>query len=582
MIKAPRFRLTYGRSNSSVWRALLLLLPFFSSTDLFGQDLERIRENEPIKVYGGITARTMFYRVNGLEPRYLPFNYVVSGTPVVSIYGIQVPVYFSFSRQQSSFTQPFNQFGMSPTYKWITVHGGYRNLQYSPFTLNGHTILGAGVELHPHKLRIGGIYGRLNKATPLDTLRSTYTESFTFKRMGYALKIGYGTEASHFDIIALHGKDDFHSMPLSQREVLDSLKITPAENIVTGYQSKFTMLKGKLIVESDGAISVYTTDTQTSPIEDETVNSTLKSFENFTTLNYSTELYGAFQASVLYKVRFASLKLQYRYIEPSYKSMGSYFLNNDLENVTISPSAILLKGKVRFAGSLGLQRDNLQNLKRSTARRVIGAANVSAELTSQIGLDLSYTNFTNNQRVKTIRFADTLRIAQSTQNYSLSPRYFYATNAHSHSVILSANYNKFQELNAARSLEETGNEINTANYFGTYQLGFIPARSTVFASLNHTKSGNAQISDQNYGLTMGGSKAFRTLLLSLSAGYQLSQRNGMAGRIINSSLQARYNANSKHIFHATMMFLGNYPEHISAIQRKFTEMRSEVGYTYNF
>jgi hypothetical protein len=584
MIKAPRSSLKYGRLTSMVLRVyvFLALLLSISIPSAFAQDLEHIGKNEPFKVYGGINARTMFYQANGIQPRYLPFNYVISGTPVLSIYGIQVPVYFSFSRQQSSFTQPFNQFGMSPTYKWITVHAGYRNLQYSPFTLNGHTILGAGVELHPQKWRIGGIYGRLNKATPLDTLRGVYTENFSFKRMGYALKLGYGTEANHFDLIALHGKDDITTTPLTDRLVLDSLKITPSENFVTGYQSKFSMIKGKLIFESDGAFSMYTTDIRSSVIEDEAINSRLKSLDKLTTINYSTEIYGAFQASLMYKVRLMSLKLQYRYIEPSYKSMGSYFLNNDLENITINPTAVLLKGKIRFTGSLGLQRDNLQNLKRATAKRVIGAANLSAELTNELGLDLSYTNFSNTQRVRTIRFADTLRIAQSTQNYSVSPRYFYATAAHSHSVILSANYNTFRELNASRSLEDTGNEITTSNYFGTYQVGFVASRATLFASLNHTKSGSQSIHDKNYGLTIGGSKAFSKMMLSLSSGYQISDRNGMAGRIINSSFQARYNANSRHSFQAMLMFLGNYPEHISTLQRKFTEVRSEVGYTYNF
>jgi len=38
---------------------------------------------------------------------------------------------------------------MSPYYKWITIHVGYRNINYSQFTLAGHTILGAGIELHP-------------------------------------------------------------------------------------------------------------------------------------------------------------------------------------------------------------------------------------------------------------------------------------------------------------------------------------------------------------------------------------------------------------------------------------------------
>jgi len=32
---------------------------------------------------------------------------------------------YIFSNQQSSFQQPFNQYGLHPTYKWITGHIGY-------------------------------------------------------------------------------------------------------------------------------------------------------------------------------------------------------------------------------------------------------------------------------------------------------------------------------------------------------------------------------------------------------------------------------------------------------------------------
>lgn len=72
-----------------------------------------------------------------LPDRYLPFNYVITGAPVLSLYGMQIPVSFVIGRQQSSFTQPFNQFELSPSYKWVTVHAGYRNLTFSPYTLTG-------------------------------------------------------------------------------------------------------------------------------------------------------------------------------------------------------------------------------------------------------------------------------------------------------------------------------------------------------------------------------------------------------------------------------------------------------------
>jgi hypothetical protein len=549
-----------------------------------GQDVEQITRQKPVEIHGGIDARMIFYDANGITPRYLPFNYYLTGSPVLSLYGIEIPVYFSFSRQQSSFIQPFNQFGLSPHYKWITLHAGYRNLQYSPFTLAGHTFLGGGVDLRPGKWRVSGMYGRFNKATVLDTLQGIYIENFSFRRRGYAVKVGYGTTDRYIDLIALHAKDDAGSASLDEKNWLDSMKITPAENVVSGYQMRYTFLEGKLMFESDGAFSVYTADARLGSIPDSSSAESLTSLEKFLTVNYSTEVYGAFQASATYRLKLLSLKLQYRYVEPGYKSMGAYFLNNDLENWTINPSLILGKGNIRFTGSLGFQRDNLQDLKRATAHRVIGAANLSAELSEKVGIDLSYTNFSNTQRARTVRFADSLRVAQSTQNFSISPRYIKTTPLHLHSLLLSFNFNKFQELNPQRMLEVSGSDIVTQTYYATYQVGFLASRSSLFATLNYARLGNDQIKDQNSGFTIGGTKSFASnrIILTGSSGFIFTNRNGGRGHILNESMQARFIVHPKHSFQSMIVFLGTYPDKESELQRRFTEIRAELGYNFNF
>lgn len=561
----------------------LLVVVCFAALPVFSQDLSRIAKEDPVSLHGGIDTRAIFYKANGIPARYLPFNYLITGSPVLSVYGVQIPFYFSFSRQQNSYTQPFNQFGLSPQYKWITAHLGYRNLNYSPFTLAGHTFLGAGVDLRPGKWRIGAMWGRFNKATVLDTLQGIYVENFSYKRNGYSVKAGYGTEDSFFDLIALSAKDDPASAPAGQQTLLDSIKITPASNLVSGYQTRLSFLNKKLVFESDGALSLYTTDTRLKPIEDQTLKKDLKPFENFTTVNYSSELYGAFQASVMYRLKLMSMKVQYRYVEAGYKSMGAYFLNNDLENWTLNPMFILAKGKIRFNGSLGFQRDNLRDLKRATSHRVIGAANLTADFTENWGMDVSYSNFSNTQRASTVRFADSLRVAQSTQNFSVSPRFLKATTSRSHSVVVSANYNRFQELNPQRQLEQTGDDIVTQTYFATYQLGFLSARSSLFGTLNFARLGNDLIKDQNTGTTVGGSKTFKNkLMLTGSSSYLWSNRNNGRGKILNESLQLRYTPKSHHSFQWMLIFIGNYPDTPSAFQRRFTEVRTELGYSYNF
>lgn len=548
------------------------------------QDIQEMAEQRPVTIRGSLEARAMFYDANGIANRFLPSNYLISGSPVLSLYGIDVPVYFSFSRQQSSFTQPFNQFGLSPHYKWLTVHAGYRNLHYSSFTLADHTFLGGGIDLKPGKWRISAMYGRFNKATPLDTVRNLYIENFAYRRTGFAVRAGYGSENNFFELISLKARDDDRRIEVTSQAWLDSMRITPAENWVTGYRTRFTFLKGKFIFDSDGGLSLYTRDVNAPAIEDSTLRSDVQPFQRFADVNYSSELYGAVQASITYSISVIKLKLQYRLVEPGYTSMGAYFLNNDLENWTIGPTIILANGRVRFTGSLGFQRDNLQDLKRATSRRVIGAGNLSADLTESLGFDLSYTNFSNTQHARSIRFADSLRIAQSTVNLSLSPRYMIANELHNHTVVASLNFNRFEELNPDRSLEVTGNNITTKTYFLTYQIGFLASRSTLYGTLNYAELGNELINDENAGLTIGGSKRFSggKINLAISSGYLLSNRNGEDGHILNQSLQVRFSPLQAHGFHLNVSYLGNYPEQESEWQRKFTEIRGEVGYTFNF
>jgi len=572
-------------TNGQCWRFLFSLILLLSvAFPSRSQNLENLAEQKKLALSGGIDARMIFYDANGIRPRYLPFNYLISGTPVLSIYGVQIPVYFSLSRQQNSFTQPFNQFGLSPRYKSLTIHAGYRNLQYSQFTLAGHTFLGGGIDFMPGKFRISAMYGRFNKATVLDTLQGIYIENFSFKRTGYAARVGYGTQETFFDLILLHGKDHSSNERSDNTAWLDSLRITPAENLVTGYQTRVTMIKNKLSLESDAALSLYTTDRRGNVIEDSTITDKAKTFEKFTNVNYSSELYAAFSASLMYKIKLMSWRLTYRYVEPNYKSMGAYFLNNDLENITINPSLFLANGKIRFTGSLGLQRDNLQNLKRATSKRVIGAANLSAELSNTLGIDLSYTNFSNTQRARTVRFADSLRVAQTTQNFSITPRFIKSSALHSHSVIVSMNFNKFDELNAQRTLEGPGDDIVTQTYFATYNHGFLASRSSVFVTGSYAKLGNDLIRDQNSGITLGGTKSMLSnkLNVSLSSGFLFSNRNGERGKILNESLQARYTIDRHNNFNFMLMFLGNYPDQPSELMRRFNETRIELGYGYNF
>jgi len=108
-----------------------------------------------------ISVSAEHYAARGIDSRQQPMTWVVQGAPTLQIGDTPVPFQFTFSSFENSYQTPFNQMGTSPKYKWIQVHVGYRNLQFSNYTMGGQRMLGAGVELTPGKWHMGFFWGML-------------------------------------------------------------------------------------------------------------------------------------------------------------------------------------------------------------------------------------------------------------------------------------------------------------------------------------------------------------------------------------------------------------------------------------
>ncbi|MEO5681562.1 MAG: hypothetical protein ABIQ88_02915 [Chitinophagaceae bacterium] len=567
-----------------MYRASLIfhyLLFFFFCSRSFSQQVEKMLASKPVAVSGNISVTGIFYNASGIPNRYLPFNYVISGTPVLSLYGFQIPVSFVIGKQQSNFTQPFNQFGLSPSYKWLTLHAGYRNLVFSPYTLAGHTFLGAGVELNPGKFRFAAIYGQFNKATLLDTAQQLYFSNFAYKRTGMAVRVGYGTENNYFDIIGLKAKDDPASLKI-RKGLIDSSGIAPAENTVAGYNLRLSFWHNRITLESNAAVSLYTNDINSPELQDSSFDKEAKQVRHLATVRSASELFGAVDASLRYKIKNFSVKFQYRHVDAGFQSMGAYFLNNDLENYTIAPAFTLLQRKLRFSGSLGIQRDDLADKKRARANKVIGSANASADFTERLGIDASYSNYSVSQTVKTIRFADSLKVVQSSSQLSVTPRYTIPGAAIAHTFVFSANLSKVKELNPMRA-DSLNGDINMYNYLLNYQVNLVKQMASVYVSFNHTELKSPLLKDGNNGVTLGLSKNAlkNALTLAASGGWLLSKRNDEKGRIITGSLQCRYQFFRRHQFRVSAYYTDSKPDNPAPAYPHYTETRAEVGYGFS-
>jgi hypothetical protein len=556
---------------------LILILLYIISNTLQSQNLEGLSRQKPVLLSGGLTARTIFYDANGIPNRRQPFSYIFTGSPTISIFNsFTIPISFTYSEQDRSFRQPFNQFGMSPYYKWITIHVGYRNINYSQFTLAGHTILGAGIELHPGIFRFGFITGRFNRATPVDTSSKSF-QPFTYSNHGTAAKIGIGKGVDFFEVSMLKAKDDINSV----HPPVDYIGIvTPGENIVVGINGQIKFLKN-FTFALEAATSLYTRNLENStPLSDSTNKGITKILGNFISTNSTTERYNAIQTSLLYHEKIFSAKLQYRRVDPDYKTMGAYFFNNDIENITFAPSLNLLKNKFRFGGSIGFQHDNLLKQKQTTSSRVIGSANLSAELNEHFGIDFSYSNYSNTQLRKTILLGNTFRIAQVSENYSFTPRYILASEKFVHSVIFSANYNIFSSVD--KTIDNLS-DTKSNNYFLNYQVTVVPRNLTYTFNLNYTDVKSASYEDGNYGVTLGVNKVLNNS--KLTAGWLGSFLKGLHGKstglILNQNVTVNYRINKHHSFGTMISYINNKSQQ-TLITPSYSEWQADLNYRYVF
>lgn len=156
-------------------KALLLTICLCSiPTLLFAQQADSSHSKKTtqetaskVSVTGEMNLTTGYYEMKGLGDLQGLFNpWIANGNfTLISQSGWIVPINFLWSSQNYQYRQPYNQIGTSPQFKkWLKLHGGYRNVYFSPLTLAGHSFLGGGIELNPGVLRIGAICGKLNRA----------------------------------------------------------------------------------------------------------------------------------------------------------------------------------------------------------------------------------------------------------------------------------------------------------------------------------------------------------------------------------------------------------------------------------
>lgn len=558
-------------------KRLSILLGLFTVCIFFkakAQDITQIAKQKPFGLNGNFGIGLGTYNVKGIPARQRDFTYIFNGAPTLSLYGVSFPFSVVVSDQQRSYTQPFNQYGISPTYKWLTVHAGWRSLEFSPFTLAGHNFLGGGVELNPGKLRLGFVYGRFNKAIEEDLNQPlAFSQQPAYRRTGYSAKVGLGTERNHVDVIFLNAKDDVNSIT---KPVTGGI-LTPSENVVLGISSKFSFLK-HFVFDMDVSGSIYTRNVLSDTVKNLKLDE-VDFIKDLVTLNSSTQLLTAAQTSIGYNQTNYSVKLKYRRVDPDYKSMGAYYFETDVQNYTVEGMARLFKSQVQIGGSFGIQNDNILKDKALRSNRKIGSINVSYNKPNY-GIDLRYTNFGITQDRGLNPIIDQLRIARTNHNFSSVFRYNINKEITSHGFVLVGNIQSLVDLN---EFTKANSQSDSKMLNFSYQFGLPKKSFGASASMSYTVADIAFGRTVFYGPTLGLNQSVDKgkLGLGASVSYQWQKNNSIdVGSVFNTNFNSSYRLGKRNAVTLMLNYLKSNSNDV--LLPTFNELRSNLGIVHSF
>ena len=559
--------------------SLCLLASVITKNGLLAQSLDNIKEQDPLLLNGYISTNQVINTQPTDSGNITTYNSYYTGSLNFSVYGASIPLTFMYSNNQGSFTHPFNQFGIHPSYKWIKGHIGYATMSFSPYTLNGHLFLGAGVEIDPPGIFYGSVmYGRLKKAVDFDS--TNVNRLAAYKRMGYGFKIGIAKNDNFIDITLFKARDIENSINYTGAEN----QILPQENSVMSVSFNKT-LGANLLLRGEIAGSYLSTDIRTERIPENNV--LLKPPIWFMPSRASTINRNALKTNLEYRQNRYSIGLGYERVDPEYQTLGAYYFTNNMENTTLNFSVNFFENKVSISGNMGLQKDNLDNSKMNNTRRFVGSGNLNYIPGERLNLNLAYSNFTSFTNVRST--FDYINETDLYQNYdTLNFRQISSNTNFNGSYRLSDSKEKRQTINLNLTWQASDDwqgvdSVSVSNFYNagaSYIINITPIGLTCNASLNYNRNEMTGAGSSTFGPVIGLSKSFldKTLRTSLTMSYSTSRtENFPSSNIFNIRMGLTYSLKKKHNFNMNVLY-----QRRESPSKLYNTLNFTFGYVYNF
>jgi hypothetical protein len=565
------------------YTCVLITLPLWNIAH--AQDLEELPDSLYFKANGGINLGLSAYAANGMNARRDPFSYVLNANLVINISdAISMPFSATLSSGSKTFSQPrYNIVGISPKYKAVTVHAGYRNMQFSSYTLNGISFFGLGVEVAPEESfwKFKALGGRFAKGIPFNDEITGKIELPSYQRMGWGSMLTLGNKDYSADLIVFKATDNHHSISIP-----DSLQINPKENLTFGFNTRLKLAE-KLFLTTEYAGSAFTEDTRMDELF----------FDRYTYLNNLGKLYTPRESSSFHKALGATLTYSndknsfgatFQRVDPDYKTLGSTYMNNDYRNITFNLSRAFLDNRITFSGNYGVQKNNLENDREVAESRIIGAAQIACNMTDKLNLMGNYSNYTTSSNPTYLNLIDSLRYMQVAGNYGVIVAYSTGSEVASHNLNLNLTMQTSDMLNNTAT-EVTESKTRTKNAVFSYTLSYLPLQVNINSSLNFTLFESENVNSTTIGPVFSIQRPLlnKKINSSLSFSYMNSVTDGNNNTTSVIRLNAAYKVRPKHTIKLSVSGTGMkrmVPEENSEelVKQNSNELRCTLNYAWNF
>ncbi|MED9906683.1 MAG: hypothetical protein UFP31_06290 [Prevotella sp.] len=409
--------------------AAILMACSWAIAPVCAQDISQIAKSDPLIITGSIgTNNTYFHSSAGLG--YMsPLSNSFFANLNFNIYGFSMPFSIYFSNDNLNFSYPQFSFNLSPSYKNFTAHIGQSSMPFSQYVLN-MSFNGVGLEWRDKQFRASAFYGVLRRAVN-DNPDDPTARIPQYRRYGWGISAGYSKGGNSIDLYFLRAYDSESSIDERWRT-----RVRPQENLVLGLKGQLSY-KNFLSLAANVATSAFTADRESQQVMTDEARRFDKIFET----RYTSRLRFAGDATLGLTLKGFNASIFYKYIQPDYVSLGTYYTSNNYHTLGLSAGTTLFR-RLTLSASFSGQEDNLAKQQLYTTRGYVYNAMASLRVSDRINVTAMYNGYLQSQGDGTAQVNDTTEIHRVLHSFSLVPTYNLPGELFDHTISLSATTRK--------------------------------------------------------------------------------------------------------------------------------------------